>query len=115
MRRFSAFFALLITMTLFTPALAADVETCPYIDGRYYLPNVALTIRDGELLLVDIASRASRSLGSLHGDAAYWGKSCRYIIVVGNRQLSGVSAGGIIDIYDAQGGALVYSAGRPSF
>lgn len=96
---FVLFLLTLISAALPLTALGADdnlVQTCPHTSGRYYLPNVALSLRDGELLLVDLATQMTRTLEAETetGSELSWGKSCRYIF---NRSSE---TGHIIALYD---------------
>lgn len=100
--------ALIAAMPLTAMGADATLETCPHTSGRYYLPNVAVTLRDGQLMLVDLASRTARTLESDISPTGniYWGKSCRFVISLN------AETGRVVSVYDALTAAPLLVAGR---
>ncbi len=114
MRR-SVIIMLLIVIAVFAAlplttfaAEAAPLTTCPHTSGRYYLPNVAVTLRDGQLMLVDLASRTARTLEGEISAAGniYWGQSCRFVVSLN------AETGRVVSVYDALTAAPLLVAGR---
>lgn len=91
--------------------------TCPYTDSANYRADVAMTVRDGSLLLVDATSDATvRTLDtnflSYYTWNIFWGTNCRYLFAINIWQPVEPYPRRFSAIYDTVTGRRVFQSGR---
>lgn len=84
------FIVLTLTMAIFVPGAQAEAPDlppipCPYTDSASYHPEIAMTVQNGTLALMDATSGATlRVLDtqflSYYPRSIYWGETCRHIV-----------------------------------
>src|SRR5689334_23351074 len=86
---FAILVLLIVSLFALLPIHAADPNdppnACPYPDGPHYRPNVAATVQDSNLLLVDSDTNAAlmvldNKVLSYRDYQILWAPNCRYLI-----------------------------------
>lgn len=93
---------------------------CPYPDAPHYNPNLAVTVQDEQLRLLDMSSGAvlyvleDQVLDFYHYDL-YWGLNCRYFFANDIVQPLDKTWARFTNIYDVMTGAQIFHTRRDPF
>jgi hypothetical protein len=95
-------------------------QVCPYTDSPHYNPNLAVTVQDEQLRLIDTSSGAvvrvlEDQVLDFHRYNLYWGYNCRYFFANDIVQPFQPYPVRFTNIYDATTGARIFRTRRDPF
>jgi len=117
-----ATFILSFSLTLTTKAYPETYPptTCPFTDSPHYNPNLAVTVQEDKLLLLDTSTNnmvyvLEDHILDFYHNLLYWSYNCRYFIANNIVQPNDKTYARFTDIYDTTSGARIFHTGEDRF